>query len=103
MAECVISAILDTDEGGMVPACVVHTTFAPCPHDGEPACPVPLHAFNHADRDAAVRFWQLRTRGQRPLIIHDEQRIPDPYDHVMEDEIHPCPCGAEILPAGTDG
>ena len=36
MAECVISAIHDTDEGGMVPACVVHTTFAPCPHDGEP-------------------------------------------------------------------
>ena len=99
MAHCVVSAILDTDEGGMVPACVVHTCHAPCPHDGEPACPTPLHMFNHEDRDAAIRFWRLCTHGQRPLIIHDEKRIPDPYDHVMEDGIHPCPCGAEIIAA----
>ena len=31
---------------------------------------------------------------------HDEKRIPDPYDHVMEERMLPCPCGAEILPAG---
>ena len=100
MAECVISAILDTDEGGMVPACVVHTCHAPCPHDGEPACPAPLHAFaGDGTRDDALRMWDLRTRRQRPLIIHDEHRIPDAYDHVMEGEIHPCPCGAEIIPA----
>ena len=100
MAECVISAIIDTDDGySLVPACVVHAAHAPCMHDGEPACPVPLHVFNHQDRDAAVRAWRLRTHGQRPLVIHDEKRIPDAYDHVMEDEIHPCPCGAEILPA----
>ncbi len=101
MAECVISAIVDTDDGyALVPACVVHTCFAPCPHDGEPACPAPLHMFGHQDRAEAIRVWRLRTRGQRPLVIHDEHRIPDPYDHVMEDETHPCPCGAEIIPAG---
>jgi hypothetical protein len=52
----------------------------------------------NGSRDEALRLWQLRTRGQRPLIIHTD-KIPDPYDHVMEDEIHACPCGAEILPA----
>jgi hypothetical protein len=97
MAECVTSEILDDD--GPAQACVVHTTYAPCPHDGEPACPTPLHMFNLQDRDAAVLAWQIRTKGQRPLIIHDEKRIPDPADHVIEDEILPCPCAPEVLQA----
>jgi hypothetical protein len=101
MAECVISAIVDTDYGGaLVPACVVHAAWAPCPHDGEPACPAPLHHFpGNGTREEALRRWRLRTRGQRPLIIHTD-RIPDPLDHVHEDEVLPCPCGAEIIPAG---
>jgi hypothetical protein len=100
MAHCVISAIVDTDvDYALVPACIVHASRAPCMHDGEPANPAPLHAFNHQDREAAVRVWRLRTRGQRPLIIHDEKRVPDPEDHVIEDEILPCPCGAEVLEA----
>jgi hypothetical protein len=98
MAHCVISAIFDSEDG-MVPACVVHTTYAPCPHDGEPANPGPLHMFNHESRDAGVEFWRLRTHGQRPLVIHDEQRMPDLAGHVIEDEILPCPCGAEVLKA----
>ncbi len=100
MAECVISAIVDTDDGySLVPACVVHTTYAPCPHDGEPACPAPLHFFHgNGTRDDALRMWRLRTHAQRPLIIHTGS-IPDPYDHVYEDEVLPCPCGAEILSA----
>ncbi len=100
MAECVISAIVDTDDGySLVPACVVHTSHAPCMHDGEPASPVPLHAFTgNQERDNALRIWRLRTHGQRPLIIHTDL-IPDPCDHVLEDEIRPCPCGAEILAA----
>ena len=32
---------------------VVHTSYAPCPHDGEPACPAPLHMFGHQDRAEA--------------------------------------------------
>ena len=99
MAECVISATYDTDVEALVPACIVHTTHAPCPHDGEPANPAPLHMFNHQDRETAIRFWRQRTHGQRPLIIHEKQRVPDPADHVIEDEILPCPCGAKVLPA----
>lgn len=99
MAECVISAVVDTDDGcSLVPACVVHAAHAPCMHDGEPACPVPLHFFpGSGTREDALRMWRLRTRGQRPLIIHTGA-IPDPEDHVYEDEVLPCPCGAEIIP-----
>jgi len=44
MARCVISPVLNTDEGGwpLLPACVVHTAMAPCRHGGEPACPTLL-------------------------------------------------------------
>lgn len=100
MAECVITAVVDTDNGGnLAPACAVHATWAPCPHDGGPACPVPLHHFaGNGTREQGIRLWQLRTRGQRPLIIHTGA-IPDPQDHVYEDEVLPCPCGAEVLAA----
>ncbi len=104
MAECVISVIVDTDDGySLVPACIVHAAHAPCMHDGEPACPVPLHTFaGNCTREEVTSMWRLRTRCQRPLIIHTDA-IPDPQDHVMEDETLPCPCGAEILPArGAD-
>jgi hypothetical protein len=96
VAHCVISVILDADLGP-VPGCVVHAAYAPCMHDGDPACQVPLHAFNHNDREAALRMWRIRTHQQRPLIIHDERLIPDPADHVIEDRILPCPCGAEVI------
>ena len=104
MAHCVISAIVDTDDGcALVPACMVHTAHAPCLHDGEPACPVPIHSFGGDEgREGAVRAWRIRTHGQRPLIVHDEKRIPDPSDHVIEDEILPCPCGAEVIGAVKD-
>ena len=42
-------------------------------------------------------MWRIRTDGQRPLIVHGEQRVPDPADHVIEDRILPCPCGAEVI------
>ncbi len=103
MAECVISAIVDTDVDALVSACMVHTSHVPCMHDGEPANPAPLHAFNLSERKDAIRMWQLRTHRQRPLIIHDERRIPDPYDHVVEERVLPCPCGAEVLAAEAPG
>ena len=103
MAHCVISAIIDSDcDYALIPACIVHAAHAPCLHDGEPASPVPLHVFNHQDRDAAIRAWRLRTHRQRPLVIHDEQRIPDAADHVIEDRILPCPCDAEVLAAAEE-
>ena len=102
MAHCVISVILDSNEG-LVPGCVVHAVYAPCDSDGEPACPAPLHMFNHQDREAAITAWRIRTHGQRLLIIHDERALPDPADHVIEDRILPCPCGAEVLTAELAG
>ena len=102
MAHCVISVILDTDLGP-VPGCVVHAVYSPCDRDGQPACQVPLHAFGHADREAALRMWRIRTHQQRPLIIHDQQLIPGPAGHVIEDRILPCPCGAEVLAAELAG
>ena len=44
-------------------------------------------------------MWEIRTHRQRPLIIHDEHRIPDLAGHVVEDDIRLCPCGAEVLEA----
>ena len=104
MADCVISAVADTECGNaLVPACIVHAAHAPCMHDGEPACPAPLHSFpGSGTRDEALRMWRLRTRGQRPLIIHTDA-IPDPQGHVYGDEVMPCPCGAEIIPPGGTG
>ena len=100
VAHCVISAIADADvDYALVPACMVHAAHAPCMHDGESASPVPLHAFGYSERGEAIRVWEIRTHRQRPLIIHDEQRIADPEDHVVEDKIRPCPCGAEVLAA----
>jgi len=101
MAECVISAIVDTDYGNtLIPACMVHAAHAPCMHDGEPANPAPLHSFpGNGTREEAIRMWRLRTHAQRPLIIHTD-KIPDPLDHVYEDEVLPCPCGAEIIRVG---
>jgi hypothetical protein len=96
VAHCVISLILDADEG-LVSGCVVHAAYAPCMHDGDPACQVPLHGFNHEDRDAALRMWRIRIHQQRPLIVDDERSLPDPADHVIEDRTFPGPCGAEVI------
>lgn len=99
MAHCVISAIVDTDDGNaLVPACMVHTHFAPCPRDGEPACPVPLHSLpGAATRSEALRMWQVRTHRQRPLVIHrvDGRNIEE---HECGDGTE-CACGPEVLAA----
>ena len=98
MAHCVISAIVDTDDGNaLVPACVVHAAHAPCMHDGEPANPLPLHAWL-GDRDDILRMWQIRTRGQRPLVIHQFTPEHGPGDHGSTSSPD-CWCGPEILPA----
>ena len=58
MAHCVISAIADADvDDALVPACIVHTTHAPCTHDGEPANPA-----------RAPRLQLLRARGRDPHV-----------------------------------
>ena len=105
MAHCVISAIIDTDAGNaLVPACMIHTTYAPCQHDGEPACPTLVHAFSGVTpRAEALRIWRLRTHGQRPLVIHNVVLAMEAEDHECGQEYVPCPCGAEVIAAGLAG
>lgn len=99
MAKCVISSIVDTDLDRVVPACVVHAAYAPCPYNGQPACRTPLHTDDHLSRDAAVEFWELRTGRQRPLVLH-RGRL-DVGDHQTDGDGVSCWCGPEVL--GGDG
>jgi hypothetical protein len=106
MADCVISAVPDTEDGlSLAPACMVHVSWAPCLHDGEPATPVPLHAFldEHGTRAEATRIWEIRTGRQRPLVLHRAGALACLEDHWADDRTG-CPCVPEVLPAeGTDG
>lgn len=99
MAECVISSIVDTDIGRTVPACVVHAAYAPCRHNGEPACSTPLHADTYRGREDAIQFWDRRTRGQRVLVLHHGD-IGDETHHL--DGVT-CWCGPEVLGGGDRG
>jgi hypothetical protein len=92
MAHCVISPILDTDINRMVPACVVHTSHAPCMRNGEPASTVPLETWDNCGRAEAIAFWQQRTHGQRPLALHHGQP-----DDEREHEGPDCWCAPERL------
>jgi hypothetical protein len=87
MAHCVISAVMDTDAPGMPtrPACVVHTTWAPCDRNGEPAVTTPLHcADGDPDRESAIEHWRRKTHGQRPTWLHHGS-LGDDRDHDIND------------------
>lgn len=88
-AHCVISLINGTD-----PACMVHTHYAPCPRDGEPASPGVVHTDPHPTRDEAVAHWRARTAGQRTLVIHTG-RLGD--DHRIGENDVDCPCGPDVI------
>lgn len=99
MAECVVSSILDTDLDRVVPACVVHAAYAPCPLNGQPACRTPLHTDDRANREDAISFWVQRTRRQRALVVH-RGRLDE--THVMTIDSATCWCKPEVLD-GIDG
>ena len=94
MAECVVSSILDTDLNRMVPACVVHAAYTPCPFDGQPACPTPLHTYPLPSREAVVQLWEQRTAGQRRLVVH---RNTGELGHDLTETGATCWCGPEVL------
>lgn len=98
MAHCVISVIYDTDIESMVTACVVHTAHAPCLLNGQPASTDPLHTDDRPGRDRAVRFWELRTHGQRTLVLHHGS-LGDEREHATEVNDLTCWCEPELLPA----
>jgi len=96
VARCVLSTILDTDnDDRLVVACVVHTHYAPCPRDGEPANPLAIHADEASPgRAQAIGWWRRTTAGQRPLVIHRGD-MTDGTHEIVED----CRCAPEILAA----
>lgn len=102
MAVCVISAVVDTDDprAPMRPACVVHTEWAPCLSNGEPASPVALEACDGqygGSRDGALANWALKTRQQRPLVLHHG----DWGDDRLHDGGRGCWCRPEYLEANS--
>jgi hypothetical protein len=92
MARCVLSMIVDTDnQNAYILACMVHTHYAPCPLDGEPACPTPLHGWTERD---PVRMWEERTGRQRSLLIHNGD-VLDPVEHEVGEGLA-CWCRPEV-------
>lgn len=93
MARCVMSGVVDTDQPGcpVVASCMVHTSVAPCFHDGEPASTAALHADTRPGRDAVVLFWWQRTHGQRTLVLHQGTFADD------HEQSAGCWCRPEVL------
>lgn len=95
MAVCVISAIIDTDTNTIQPACMIHTTWAPCPHNGEPAATTAIETVDdprRGGRDKALAAWALRTRQQRPLVLHHGFWSDTPTHDGID-----CWCGPEVF------
>ena len=87
VAHCVISAIADADvDYALVPVCMVHAAqHRACTPRGRQSGSrsTPSAARSAARRSACG---DPHPPGQRPLIIHDEHRIPDLAGHVVEDD-----------------
>jgi hypothetical protein len=88
-AHCVISLANGTD-----PACMVHTHYAPCPRDGEPANPGVMHTDMTPSRAEAIEHWRRRTHGQRTLVIH-VGRLGEEHDIGVN--AVDCWCGPEVI------
>lgn len=89
-ARCVISIVNGAD-----PACMVHTHYAPCPRNGEPASASVVHSYPHPSREAAIGCWRLRTLGQRTLVLHVGD-MTDGSHRIGVDDVD-CPCGPEVI------
>jgi hypothetical protein len=94
----VVSTIVDTDNDAFAVACMVHLSYAPCPHDGEPANELPLHVDTTDERAAVVEAWTIRTHRQRPLLIHQGDMTDGSHDTHGG-----CQCGPEVLAAVSRG
>lgn len=103
MAECVESTVYDTDIDQAVSSCMVHCHVWPCPRNGQPANETPVETWERpGDRAAIVNEWELRTKGQRPLLIHRWE----PRDFLPDGRLHDgrdCWCNPEFLPAREPG
>lgn len=110
MARCVISRIHGTDgplpwllevmTGGTATVCVVHAHYQPCPHDGQPANPAPIHTDDRYGKVPAEAEWATRTARQRPLVIHQGSLASTAPAHETDGVL--CWCRPEVLPATGD-
>lgn len=100
MAHCVISAVMNTDNPAhpVLPACVVHASWAPCWSNGEPASPTALHSADHdPDREAVITRWRRKVHEQRPMWLHHGS-LGDDRDHDINDA-GACWCVPELFEA----
>lgn len=89
-AHCVLSAVNDGEV-----ACMVHTHYAPCPRNGEPANPGVVHTHALPSREEAIEHWRRRTHGQRTVVIHVGEMAAGSHD-IGVDAVD-CPCGPEVI------
>lgn len=108
MARCgPLAAVLDADDPTwpVRGACVVHRHYAPCPLDGEPACPDPIHGDCRPSAEAGLTAHRYRTLGQRPFVQHMGSLVdlsPSGAQHYAGadlDAAAACWCGPVVFPA----
>lgn len=95
MAHCVVSRLIDTEVGVRL-ACIVHAHIAPCPLNGDPAAPGPMHCSDEPGRDAVIKSWELRTHRQRTVVIH-RGSLDAKKQHATGRTSFDCWCEPEIL------
>jgi len=97
----VVSVVADSATGpfAATSACVVHCHHAPCPDNGRPANPDPLHSDTTFGRVRTVAEWATRTDRQRPLVIHQGSLASMHPEHWTDGR--DCWCQPETVPAET--
>lgn len=98
VSRCVTSMVYNEETGRPALACMVHTTYAPCPHNGEPASPAPVHVDDSPTRVAAIEAARARVGGARPIVVHNGSFNLDDREHSTEES--GCWCGPVTIPSG---
>lgn len=90
-AHCVITTANIAED-----VCTVHTAYAPCPHDSEPASTAVIHADAYPSRDAVLAYWRQITDEQRTLVIHAGDLAGGRGHDIGENDVT-CWCRPEVL------
>lgn len=82
-----------------LPFCMVHGNEAPCPDEGRPALPDPVHVFSLPDQVDAVENARAITAGSRPIVVHKGHQS-DATSHMLERGAETCWCQPTTIPSG---
>jgi hypothetical protein len=86
-------------EGLPGPVCTVHGNPSPCPHDGKPALPFPIHVVACAEhRIEQIELARRAVAGTRPIMVHDG--VEDDTTHLVELGDTDCWCDYVLIPSG---